>query len=330
MLTIDWVNGESDVFNGNDIYELIFGGNYPWMLSANGTIFTYEREGVIPGLLKSWYAERKLFKGYAKRFTNLDKEKIPASSYVSEVKQVNEVYMLNWERFDELNSDNSVNELYDLLSSYGMSVVNGKITANYDDIELASEYWGIQEQTRKIRLNSLYGASLNNGFRFHDKRIGQSTTLCGRQVVKHMTAEVNKTITGEYDYSGTAIVYGDTDSVLNTTIITSTLGNKTIEELFEQCKDFKTVGDKEYAFDKELQVLSYDKESDSAYMGNINYIYRHKVSKDLYEIEDELGNTITVTEDHSVMAERDGILIEVKPMDISENDILISIIKEGE
>jgi DNA polymerase elongation subunit (family B) len=29
------------------------------MLSANGTIFTYEKEGIIPGLLKRWYAERK-------------------------------------------------------------------------------------------------------------------------------------------------------------------------------------------------------------------------------------------------------------------------------
>jgi len=29
------------------------------MISANGTIFTYEKEGIIPGLLARWYAERK-------------------------------------------------------------------------------------------------------------------------------------------------------------------------------------------------------------------------------------------------------------------------------
>jgi DNA polymerase elongation subunit (family B) len=29
------------------------------MISANGTIFTHEKEGIIPGLLKRWYAERK-------------------------------------------------------------------------------------------------------------------------------------------------------------------------------------------------------------------------------------------------------------------------------
>ena len=28
------------------------------MLSANGTIFTYEHKGIIPGLLERWYRER--------------------------------------------------------------------------------------------------------------------------------------------------------------------------------------------------------------------------------------------------------------------------------
>jgi len=66
---------------------------------------------------------------------------------------------------------------------------------------------------KKINLNSLYGAILNPGCRFFDKRIGQSTTLTGRQIVKHMSAEVNKVITGEYNHVGKAVIYGDTDSV---------------------------------------------------------------------------------------------------------------------
>lgn len=58
----------------------------------------------------------------------------------------------------------------------------------------------------------MYGAILNPGCRFFDKRIGQSTTLTGRQIVKHMNAEINKIITGEYDHIGNAIIYSDTDS----------------------------------------------------------------------------------------------------------------------
>jgi DNA polymerase elongation subunit (family B) len=58
----------------------------------------------------------------------------------------------------------------------------------------------------------LYGAILNPHCRFFDKRIGQSTTLTGRAIAKHMDAHVNECLTGEYDHVGKCIIYGDTDS----------------------------------------------------------------------------------------------------------------------
>ena len=58
-IVIDWEGGGEDVLSAAQVYDLIFDSNQPWMLSANGTIFTYEKEGIIPGLLKRWYAERK-------------------------------------------------------------------------------------------------------------------------------------------------------------------------------------------------------------------------------------------------------------------------------
>jgi len=151
-LTIDWEDGRSDVLSGAEIYKLIFDSHMPWMLSANGTIFTTEFEGVIPGILKRWYAERK--------------------------------------------------ELQKKLKKAKDAKLDAEI-----------EYWDKRQLVKKINLNSLYGAILNPGCRFFDKRIGQSTTLTGRQIVKHMSAEVNKTITGEYDHVGKAVIYGDTDSV---------------------------------------------------------------------------------------------------------------------
>jgi DNA polymerase elongation subunit (family B) len=65
---------------------------------------------------------------------------------------------------------------------------------------------------RRLTLNSLYGAILNPGCRFFDKRIGQSTTLTGRAIARHMDAYVNECVTGKYDHTGDAIIYGDTDS----------------------------------------------------------------------------------------------------------------------
>ena len=151
-ITIDWEEGGEDTLSAAQVYDLIFESNQPWMLSANGTIFTYETEGIIPGLLKRWYAERKEMQ------TKL-RECIKAGNKIEE------------------------------------------------------EYWDKRQLVKKINLNSLYGAILNPGCRFFDNRIGQSTTLTGRQIVKHMTSKVNEIITGEYEHTGKAIIYGDTDSV---------------------------------------------------------------------------------------------------------------------
>ena len=58
-ITIDWENGQEDVCSAYDVWKLVFDSNQPWTLSANGTIFTYERKGIVPGLLERWYDERK-------------------------------------------------------------------------------------------------------------------------------------------------------------------------------------------------------------------------------------------------------------------------------
>ena len=150
-ITIDWENGDSDILSAAEVYRLIYESNQPWMLSANGTIFTYEKEGIIPGLLKRWYAERKEMQAKLK---------------------------------DAIKAGNKVEE----------------------------EYWDKRQLVKKINLNSLYGAILNSGCRFFDKRIGQSTTLTGRQIVRHMAGKVNEIVAGDYDYRGKAIIYGDTDS----------------------------------------------------------------------------------------------------------------------
>ena len=59
MLTIDYEDGRSVEMSAAEIWKLVFDSHKPYMLSANGTIFTYEKEGIIPGLLSRWYSERK-------------------------------------------------------------------------------------------------------------------------------------------------------------------------------------------------------------------------------------------------------------------------------
>jgi len=152
-ITIDWeADGTSDVISAADIWRIIFDSNKPWTLSANGTIFTHEKKGIIPGLLARWYAERKEMQAKLK----------------------------------EIQATGNTGE---------------------------AEYWDKRQLVKKINLNSLYGAILNPGCRFYDNRIGQSTTLTGRAIAKHMDSFVNECIFGKYDHVGESIIYGDTDSV---------------------------------------------------------------------------------------------------------------------
>jgi hypothetical protein len=100
-----------------------------------------------------------------------------------------------------------------LLCRYNVSIEDGKLVPDVDDIRLAINYWDKLQLVRKISLNSLYGALLNEHCRFFDQRLGQSTTLTGRAIAQFMSAYVNESITGVKDHTGDAIIYGDTDSV---------------------------------------------------------------------------------------------------------------------
>jgi DNA polymerase elongation subunit (family B) len=72
---------------------------------------------------------------------------------------------------------------------------------------------------------------LNEHCRFYDKRIGQSVTLSGRQIVKHMMSMINEIVTGDYNHDGSTIVYGDTDSCFFSAyhILKEQIDNKELE-----------------------------------------------------------------------------------------------------
>lgn len=76
------------------------------------------------------------------------------------------------------------------------------------------EYLDKRQNVKKVVLNSFYGAALNQYCKFFDQRIGQSTTLSGRSITRHMGSTINEIVTGKYDLTGDAIIYGDTDSMM--------------------------------------------------------------------------------------------------------------------
>lgn len=192
------------------------------------------------------------------------------------------------------------------------------------------KYYDRLQYIMKIKLNSFYGALLNKYFRFYDYRLGSSTTGNGREILLHQCSYVNYLIKGEYSMDAGAVIYGDTDSLISSTVINTNNGNFTIEELFFRgaISNKHTEDGKEYSFFHNDKVLSYDKQADKAFYGDINYVYRHKVSKAKWEVEDEDGNIITITDDHSIMVERNGVLMEMKASEINiDTDYLISVVE---
>lgn len=147
-------NGEKMILTAGEWHEFLEAQNL--CMSANGTVFDLNKQGIIPYCLEKWYSERKVFQ----------KKK--------------------------------------------------KECAAAGDTD-GESYWDMRQYVMKIFLNSTYGALLNNYFRFYDPRFGQSVTLSGRVITKHMIKKANEIICGVYDF-GDSTIYGDTDSAYVTLI----------------------------------------------------------------------------------------------------------------
>lgn len=100
-----------------------------------------------------------------------------------------------------------------------------------DAAKIQEEHFDLLQLTKKISMNSLYGALLNVAFRFGDERLGASTTATGRAISTHMIETAATSMSGvhtpliktttldkkgsyvhEYHIEDDAIIYGDTDS----------------------------------------------------------------------------------------------------------------------
>ena len=167
-ITLDFESGETITIKANQVYDML--GENNWILTANGTIFRTDKEGIIPSLLSRWYAERKAAQKKAKEF-----------------------YKLYLDEQDEGKKDN-------YLQQY--------------------KTFDMQQMARKVNLNALYGAINNSSCKFNDQRMGQSCTLTGRTIDRHMGSKISELLGDGYriwddNKQHTLIVKAaDTDSIM--------------------------------------------------------------------------------------------------------------------
>jgi len=208
----------------------------------------------------------------------------------------------------------------------------------------------------KINLNSVYGVQIMPHFKFADEwqALGASTTLTGRILSKYglietieqyfnperesrfefplldniiVASDDEKFFPNPQSQMLRSSVISDTDSVTGDAILhTDLYGDISFEELEKKSARVEIKGEKMYYFfDEPLKVNNYI--NGGVELDEVEYMYSHKVEKDVYEIELEDGKTIRVTEDHSIMVldEYGEPTIEKKPSELTEDDVCMVI-----
>jgi DNA polymerase elongation subunit (family B) len=339
ILTVDFEDGSTVEMTGDELYQWIFENPKKKMtVSANGTIFSVDKEGIVPGLLARWYSQRKEMQAQARDYVDLLSGGI-------EFKEGNEQYLAplqasveadvqgNWDGNHSILAlvrKGNFAPVVSFMRKYNVVIEGHKLVFKSQDPDMIAElkvqrdFWDRRQLIRKILLNSLYGAIGNASSAWHDSRIAQSTTLTGRCIVKHMGSKINELIAGEYNHKGASVVYGD--SVTGDTVIRTDNGDVTIQKLFNECLEHAVLTDgKEYGLWCAAKVIGFNGHDMEPVVSGVEAVIRHKTRKKLYRITTANGKQVTVTEDHSLMVDRDGFLIEAKPNELQEGDNIITL-----
>lgn len=211
-----------------------------------------------------------------------------------------------------------------------------------------------------VDYRKLYGALTNQYFRFYDLRMGESTTGTSRMVLRHQCRKVGEILDGNYNFDiptyetvkdaeeaghpasvalygpkfngsfqSPSVVYGDTDSVVGSTLVDIDGENKTIEEHFNHLAS--TNEGTLHKMPNNVELLLLDGLCESPCIADegwdyapVSAIYRHKTTKRLFKITTSAGKQITVTEDHSlIVVDEHDRLVERKPSEVRVGDRVI-------
>lgn len=192
-----------------------------------------------------------------------------------------------------------------------------------------SKFKNIQ-MARKVQLNSLYGAIGTPYFRYYKLENAEAITLSGQVAIRWIENKLNQYMnkllkTENDDY----VIASDTDSVVGDTVVYVNNEKIKIEDLYNStCSPNNLVCKRDVddyihnVSDLDLYTKSYD--HNNIVEDKIIHIMKHNVKKKLYKITVN-KNEIILTEDHCIIVERNGDLISIKPYEVIDEDIFISI-----
>lgn len=339
LLDVDLEDGSTFQVTAAELHDIIYADDSTIVLSANGTMFDRTKAGAIPAILTQWYTERKQQQKMVIDYKHLysdgwllsEEEHKAILGHLSKLSVSDSARLLR----TNIHTDDSVfmlrqklaksdyKGIADIIAENGLVIKGLTIHCHPDDkphCKVQSAFWKQNQQIRKILLNSLYGALLNAASTFYDVRLGQSVTLTGRSMTKHLASKINEVCGLPYNHTGGVVVYGDsvTGDAMIDVIIDGEQKSIAIEELYDMYieTEYTDKGDKEYVKPSVL-VKTYDQESETVYYDNCEHVMRHKNDGARYKIS-TATSSVTCTADHSIVAEVDGELDEFTPAEIEE------------
>ncbi len=174
----------------------------------------------------------------------------------------------------------------------------------------------VEQHAIKLLANSAYGYYAFPRARWYSKECAEAIAALGREYI-------HKTIK-DVESHGFRVIYGD--SITKDRFVTILDQNnlvqiKNIEELFnENIEKSQKIGDKERIELNGYKALGIDTKTKKPCWTRIREIIRHRTKKDIFRVNQKYGETI-VTEDHSLIANVNGNLIEIKPGSLEDREI---------
>lgn len=170
---------------------------YNVSLTINGTVLSHEATGIIPQKVSEIYYGRK-------------KDKKTMIAYENQIEVINDI--LNKKSFSDKTIDTIKDALEytkdELLTFSKETLLSIKNFAKFK----ANMYHALQ-MTKKILINSLYGALSNKGFILFNEKIAQSITGNGRFFIRYTANNIEDKLQSIKPSKEKYILYGDTDSV---------------------------------------------------------------------------------------------------------------------
>ena len=190
------------------------------------------------------------------------------------------------------------------------------------------------QMSKKISLNSAYGSVGNQYFRYYKLANAEAITMSGQVAIRWIESKMNQYLnkilkTNKTDY----VIASDTDSVVGDTFVYTNSEKIKIEDLYNKFCNETNMTHKRDVNDfihnvSNLNLTTKSYKDGQLIDDKIIHIMKHKVKKKFYKVTVN-GKEVVLTEDHSLIVERCGKLISVKPYNVIEDDIFINISDTG-